>query len=171
MLAKQIDAEDISARVEQAIKYVRSEYRDPALDLCRTAAVVHLSTFYMSRLIKKATGVGFAAHLRAIRVGHARELLQSTLLSVKEVAALVGYANTNALDRNFKAVLGMTPVVFRHIAGIRLPGDATFERPLDIPAHKWITLERGARGSARHDHVAAVQVGDSRRSRARRTGV
>jgi transcriptional regulator GlxA family with amidase domain len=104
---------DSNFRILRALDYLRAQHGDPALDLHRAAAAVHLSTFHLSRLLKKSTGIGFAHHLRTARVNHAEELLRTTNLTVKEVAASVGYASTNALDRNFKAVHAVTPSVYR----------------------------------------------------------
>ena len=104
---------DSSFRIVRALDFVRARHGDPALDLQRAAEAVHLSTFHLSRLLKKTTGIGFACHLRTARISHAEELLRTTNLTVKEVAASVGYANTNALDRNFKAVYAVTPSIYR----------------------------------------------------------
>jgi transcriptional regulator GlxA family with amidase domain len=104
---------EFAPRIGRALEYVASRFDDPSLDLRQVARAVRLSTFHLSRLIKQTTGVGFASHLRALRVERAQQLLQSADLSVKEVAVSVGYANTNALDRNFKTIVGVTPSVYR----------------------------------------------------------
>ena len=49
----------------------------------------------------------------AQRVRTAKDLLGDPGLSVKEVAAAVGYANTSQLDRQFKRHCHATPSVFR----------------------------------------------------------
>jgi MbtH protein len=104
----------VNPRVARILRFVRARHGDSVLDLARMAGAARLSRCHVSRLIKHETGVGFATHLRAARVNHAKHLLQSTDLSVKEIAAAVGYTNTNALDRNFKAVTGLTPTSYRH---------------------------------------------------------
>jgi AraC-like DNA-binding protein len=100
-------------RTRQALEFLREQSRDSSLDLNRTATALRLSPFHLSRLIKSDTGTGFARHLRTLRVTDAEQLLRTTNLTVKEVAAFVGYANTNALDRNFKAVYSVTPTAYR----------------------------------------------------------
>jgi transcriptional regulator GlxA family with amidase domain len=104
-----------SHKIRAALDFVRERSSDPSLDLEGTAAEVRLSPFHLSRLLKRQTGFGFAHHLRLIRVRHAEQLLRSSRLSVKEVAGSVGYSNTNALDRNFRTVLGMTPTIYRQL--------------------------------------------------------
>jgi transcriptional regulator GlxA family with amidase domain len=106
----------VNPRIDRMLRFVRARHGDPVLDLSSMAGAARLSRCHVSRLFKHETGVGFATHLRAVRVNHAKHLLQSSDLSVKEIAAAVGYSNTNALDRNFKAVTGTTPTSYRQQA-------------------------------------------------------
>lgn len=101
-------------RLRSTLDFIRSNHSDPQLSLRDAARRVRLSTYHLSRWLKHETGTGFSQHLRAARVAHACELLQSTDLSIKEIAGAVGYHNTNALDRNFKAALTATPQEYRN---------------------------------------------------------
>lgn len=101
-------------RLRCILDLIRSNHTDPQLSLRNAAGRVRLSTYHLSRWLKHETGTGFSQHVRAARVAHACELLQSTDLSVKEIAGAVGYNNTNALDRNFKAALTATPQEYRN---------------------------------------------------------
>jgi transcriptional regulator GlxA family with amidase domain len=106
-------------RLAHALQFMRSRHADPALSLRSTAAHVGISPFHLSRLFKSRTGCGFARHVRSIRIDSARHLLTTTTLSVKEVAAAVGYSHSNDLDRNFKAVCGVTPTMYRAVMTAR----------------------------------------------------
>ena len=101
-------------RLRCVLDFIRSNHTDPQLCLRNAAGRVRLSTYHLSRWLKHETGTGFGQHLRTARVAHACELLRSTDLSVKEIAGAVGYNNTNALDRNFKAALTATPQEYRN---------------------------------------------------------
>ena len=101
-------------RLKRILDFIQSNHTDPRLSLRTAAGQVRLSTYHLSRWLKHETGTGFSQHLRAARVAHACELLQTTDLSVKEIAGAVGYNNTNALDRNFKAALTATPREYRN---------------------------------------------------------
>jgi AraC-like DNA-binding protein len=101
-------------RLRCVLEFIQSNHTDPQLSLRNAAGRVRLSTYHLSRWLKQETGTGFSQHLRAARVAHACELLQSTDLSVKEIAGAVGYSNTNALDRNFKATFTTTPQAYRN---------------------------------------------------------
>lgn len=102
-------------RLVSVLRLMRDRYHDPQLSLRQAAADVHVSPYYLSRLIKAGTGMGFARHVRAARIRSARDLLEKTTLSVKEIAAAVGYSHSNDLDRNFKAECGVTPKIYRAI--------------------------------------------------------
>jgi transcriptional regulator GlxA family with amidase domain len=101
-------------RLKYILEFIQSNHTDPRLSLRSVAGRVRLSTYHLSRWLKHETKTGFSQHLRAARVAHACELLQSTDLSVKEIAGAVGYNNTNALDRNFKATFTTTPQEYRN---------------------------------------------------------
>jgi transcriptional regulator GlxA family with amidase domain len=111
-------------RLKRILDFIQSNHTDPRLSLRTAAGQVRLSTYHFSRWLKHETGTGFSQHLRAARVAHARVLLETTDLSVKEIAGAVGYNNTNALDRNFKAALTATPREYRN----RMDG---YEHPRD----------------------------------------
>jgi AraC-like DNA-binding protein len=111
-------------RVRQALVFIQSNYPDSNLSLRRTAEWVRLSPFHLCRRLKSATGMGFTGQLRCCRIKAAERLLHSGDLSVKEIAAAVGYRNTNALDRNFKMVHGMCPVGFRQHALVLQQGSS-----------------------------------------------
>jgi transcriptional regulator GlxA family with amidase domain len=102
-----------SIKVAETLRFIDRTYADPELSLGSAASHVRTSPFHLCRLLRARTGVGFAYHVRAVRIRTARILLETTLLSVKEIAAAVGYSHTNDLDRNFVAICGVTPTMYR----------------------------------------------------------
>ena len=60
-----------------------------------------------------------AKYIQSYRIDKAKELLVSTTLSLEEIAAKVGFANSSYLCKIFKSTTGMTPLAFaqksRHI--------------------------------------------------------
>jgi transcriptional regulator GlxA family with amidase domain len=77
------------------------------------AAEFCMSTRTLSRHIKEATGHSVSVLLQSVRVNRARMLLQTTKMSVEQVAEQVGYADTTALRRLMRKVTGATPGQFR----------------------------------------------------------
>jgi AraC-like DNA-binding protein len=104
---------DLEISVVVAMRFVENSYQDPRLRLVDVARHVRRSQDHISRLIKKRIGVGFREYLIQIRLRAARQQLLTTLLSVKEIAATVGYECTSSFDREFKRFHGHTPTEWR----------------------------------------------------------
>lgn len=99
--------------VEHALAVIDTRCVDPHLNLKAVAKAIGLSSFHLSRLLKTHTGEGFIIHLHQRRVSAARKLLTETQMSIKEVAAAVGYRSVSQLGRRFKRVYGLPPVAIR----------------------------------------------------------
>jgi AraC-like DNA-binding protein len=99
--------------LRRVLSDIQANYQDSALRLSTVAKHANLSPWYLARILKRRTGLGFVEHLRRVRVSAARQLLVQTPLSIKEIAAAVGYAHPNQLGRHFIRTLGMTPSSFR----------------------------------------------------------
>ena len=74
-----------------------------------------MSTRTLSRHIKAATGRSVSTLIQAARVNRARVLLQTTKISVEQVAEQVGYTDTTALRRLMRRITKSTPRQFRPI--------------------------------------------------------
>jgi len=77
--------------------------------------VAHLSTYHLTRVFKKSTGVSPHQYVVQVRVNSARSLLTAGAgnRSLAEIAAAVGFADQSHLTRHFKRVLGVTPKQLR----------------------------------------------------------
>lgn len=94
------------------LEYVNNNY-DKHLGLNDCANQLHISPNYISRMFKKYTQVSFITYINELRIKKALELLRDTDLSIKEIAQRVGYNNLNYFYKNFKAVTGITPRIFK----------------------------------------------------------
>lgn len=90
---------------------------------------MNVSASYLSRLIKKMTGRGFVAHVRVRRVAMARAMLLQSRLSIKEIAAAVGYSSVTQLDRHFRQATGVPPSAMRLINARRLASPDRIDEP------------------------------------------
>lgn len=97
--------------VQQATSYIASNF-DRKISLEEVAQHVYLNPTYLSTIIKQETGRTFTDFVTCVRVGKAKDLLNSKL-AVKEVARKVGYKDSNYFCRVFKKVTGVTPTDFR----------------------------------------------------------
>jgi AraC-like DNA-binding protein len=100
-------------KVMQALTLMRKAYANQQLRLTDAASAVSLTSCHLSRLLRKETGTGFVDHMRRIRLEKAVTLLRAAQLSVKQVAAEVGYKYAGDLTRHFKAAHGTTPTAWR----------------------------------------------------------
>jgi transcriptional regulator GlxA family with amidase domain len=77
------------------------------------AAQFGMSSRTLSRRIKEATGRSVSTLLQSVRINRARMLLETTKMSIEQVAEQVGYADTAALRRLMRKVTQATPSQFR----------------------------------------------------------
>ncbi len=103
------------ARVALALSYIRQHAPTGSTSVAAIAAHVRLSRWHLERLMRQHTGQPVTAHLRAVRMLAARQLLAGSLLTVKEIAAKSGYGSTSALSRDFKRTSGVSPLEWRRV--------------------------------------------------------
>jgi AraC family transcriptional regulator len=100
--------------VVQALNFIHQNY---AMDvsLADIAGAAHLSTYHLTRVFKKATGMTPHQYLVQVRVNSARHLLTAGAgdRSLAEIASAVGFADQSHLTRHFKRLLGVTPKQLR----------------------------------------------------------
>jgi AraC-like DNA-binding protein len=113
VLAKRLEAE------------VCDRYDDPELSLDSLSSVLGLSPSYTSQLFKQYTGENFYTHVEHIRVEKARYLLETTTLTVNEVAGRVGYRTDQSFRRAFKRVTGLRPTAIRAALAARSIEEST----------------------------------------------
>ncbi|MBA3914883.1 MAG: helix-turn-helix transcriptional regulator [Acidobacteriales bacterium] len=80
-----------------------------SLPLVDAARELNLSSSRLRHLLRKATGVSANRYVKRQRLLQARELLEATFLSVKEVVYLVGLRDYSHGVRDYKAEFGETP--------------------------------------------------------------
>ena len=103
-------------QVAVALGLINRRFQSCEFTLRSAAAELRMSPWHLTRLLKKKTGRGFRWHLQEVRLINARVLLRSTMLSVKEITAAVGYRQVSDFDRIFKARHGLTPTEYRGYA-------------------------------------------------------
>ena len=98
--------------IDRAKEYIMHNYKkDISLD--DVSREVDISPYYFSKLFKEATGDTFIEYLTNIRIDKAKELLDNTDLSMKEICSQVGYQNPNYFSRIFKKNVGVTPTEYK----------------------------------------------------------
>jgi transcriptional regulator GlxA family with amidase domain len=85
--------------------------RDVSLAAMASRAGLEARTFL--RRFRKATGLKPTEYCQQLRVGKARELLESTSRTIDQVAWDVGYEDAGAFRKVFHKVMGLTPGDYR----------------------------------------------------------
>jgi len=98
-----------NVHVARSLSFIDSQYAAQGVTLADAAALCRVSRCHLSRLIRKYTAQGFPQLLNERRVTAAAHLLNTTTLSVKEVAALVGYTQSTQLCSHFRRHFGRSP--------------------------------------------------------------
>jgi AraC-like DNA-binding protein len=88
--------------------------------LARLSGDVGLTPAHLSRVFKSITGVNFREYCITARIHWASALLLQTPLSVKEVAAALGYKHASDFVHAFKRRTGSSPGAFRRIRRAQL---------------------------------------------------
>lgn len=83
------------------------------LSLGEFAQSVNLSVWRLCHIFKSDVGMPPIRFLRQLRMERAKELLESSFLSVKEIAFQVGLNDESHFVRDFKATYGYSPALYR----------------------------------------------------------
>ncbi len=98
--------------VEEAIQVMYAEFPSP-LSIQSLAKRLGCSVGHLQRTFRRVTGVSPGQYLSDVRLQHATMWLESTNLSVTEIAARVGYADPLYFSRVLRKAIGLSPVQFR----------------------------------------------------------
>jgi transcriptional regulator GlxA family with amidase domain len=106
------ESTDTVQRAAQAIIYM-SEHLDQPLRVAALARLAGLSAAHFGELFKQHTGCSPRDYLHLLRIHQACRLLRDSPLSIKEIAARVGYPDPFHFSRQFKAFQGLSPSEYR----------------------------------------------------------
>jgi AraC family transcriptional regulator len=106
----------VPAQLRRVIEYMNANLREE-LSLAELAGVAGLSSHHFGQAFKKVAGMPPHRYVISKRVERARELLRDPLLSITDIAAIVGFANQSHLTVNFRRLTGLTPARFRQLGG------------------------------------------------------
>lgn len=97
-------------------EYIRLNYRR-SITLEELAATFHYSADYLSRLFRAKAGKPIKQRQHELRLSEAKELLLSTVKSIKEIAYESGYANEMFFIATFTRYEGVSPTQYRNTFG------------------------------------------------------
>lgn len=95
-----------------SVNYIHKNYNSN-INVEFLAKMEHLSLGYYRQVFKRRTGMSPVDYITGVRLRHGCELISRTNLSIKEIAALVGYDDQMYFSRIFKKKLGVSPKNYR----------------------------------------------------------
>lgn len=108
--------EKLAKPIEEAILFIKKNY-GACISLEDAAGAANVSASYLSRIFKEKTGIGFNEYLTKVRLEESEKLLADSNLSVKEIAAAVGYQDEKYYSKLFKKTIGIKPTDYRRLYG------------------------------------------------------
>jgi AraC family transcriptional regulator len=152
-----------SKAVKQVLDYIDEHY-DEKITLKVLAEHTGLSTYYLSSMIKKETGLILADNINSVRVEKSKELMARGERSLIEIANSVGFAYQNHFSTVFKKITGITPSEY-----IKNLGDAQSISPHSLSggrAIEYISEQMHRVRDVLPDFFDAVRVVDPRTQKA-----
>lgn len=94
--------------LDEALHILHEQWDQPhtIASLARRAG---MNECYLKALFRQRTGMTIAAYLRQLRMGHARQLIESGQATVQQAALACGYARSDKFAQAFARVHGLRP--------------------------------------------------------------
>lgn len=93
--------------------YIQEHYSETDLGLNELAAHTNVSPTHLSATYKKITSQNIIDVISKTRISSAKELLENTSFSIKEVSERTGFSNQYYFSSSFKKITGMSPSIYR----------------------------------------------------------
>ena len=104
----------------QLVLILLEENSHKQLSIEDIAKLVRLSAGRLAHLFKNEIEMSVQQYVTQIRLSKAKHHLESSFLSIKEIAASVGFQNVNRFTAHFKNQVGLTPAEYRRRSSIEL---------------------------------------------------
>ncbi len=83
------------------------------LSLTNTAGYVNLSASRLRHLFKAETGMSVVQYVKGLRLKKAKDLIETSALSIKQIMVEVGMKDKSNFSRDFKKTYGLSPAQCR----------------------------------------------------------
>ncbi len=99
--------------IDQVARYMQEHFDDPEISMAAIAESFELSTTRLSMSFREKKGMTPLEYLTLLRCEKAKELLEETELTIREISLRTGYYDSGSFIRRFKQVTGITPLQYR----------------------------------------------------------
>lgn len=113
MIDKVEDKKKCSPMILLTIKYIEENYYLNDLNINSISDKLEVTSSYLSKLLKKETGLSFIDYLTNIRIKKAMYIMEDPTVKIYDVAELVGYSNQHYFCRAFKKEVGVSPTEYK----------------------------------------------------------
>jgi transcriptional regulator GlxA family with amidase domain len=108
-LVQEANQRVLDRRIEHALDFLQKN-KSQKLRIAEIAARLHLSSSHLRHLFRKQMGMPPSRYVKLLRLQRAKELLESTFLSVKEVMSEAGFSDLSHFVRDYKSEYGQSPL-------------------------------------------------------------
>jgi len=107
-----VNHSDHKNTIDDILNYIdRNCYKDISLD--QVGEYANMSSYYLSKIFKRETGVNFVTYLTERKIDIAKEMLIYTDIPIINIALELSYHEPNYFSKVFKKNTGMTPTEYR----------------------------------------------------------
>jgi len=92
---------------------IKDKIDDSTFGVEQLADTLEISRVQLYRKIKAVMGISISDYIQSIKLDHAKKLLETTDLSISDVAYSAGFSSPNYFSTSFKGKFGKTPKSFR----------------------------------------------------------
>ncbi len=103
----------ISPLAKETLEYIEENYTDKDLNLNEIAHQLHVTSVYLSKVIKKELGYSYVQIITSLRLKAAKHYLKTSNLSIKEIAEKCGYDSQHYFSAVFRKSVNMSPKQYR----------------------------------------------------------
>ncbi|WP_409342531.1 AraC family transcriptional regulator [Paenibacillus sp. MBLB4367] len=97
---------------ERIYVHIQSHFRD-SVTVERMSELFHFSPDYLSKCFRIKYGISPIGYIMQLRMEHVKKQIITTNLSIREIAAEVGYHDLSVFSRAFKNYQGVSPVTYK----------------------------------------------------------
>lgn len=111
---EEFHAHDVSTVIKEAIHFMKENHQKE-ITLDDLARNFHLSRFHFSHLFKKEVGLSVMEFFNKLRIDKSLYYLETTDLTIQEIALKSGFQDSNYFSRLFKKYINSSPTEYRRL--------------------------------------------------------
>jgi len=105
-------SEEQRSVMKKTLSFIHKNYHQK-ITLDDLIQIAYMSKYHFLRVFKKHMGTSPYKYITNFRINKSKELLKESNLSVADIASRVGFGDANNYIREFKKIVGITPLNYR----------------------------------------------------------